>query len=58
MITHCTFKPENVVRFTGLDDMFHCPICHEMQTAGLPHTDTSQLSDFDLKGCNNEEKDE
>jgi hypothetical protein len=40
----CDFKPELITHPIG---EFHCPICHEMQFSGLPHTDNDK-SDFDV----------
>lgn len=40
----CDFDPELVSHPIG---EFHCPICHEMQFSGLPHTATDK-SDFDV----------
>lgn len=45
MKSNCTFKPEYVGLPKG---EFHCPCCHEIQEAGLPHT-SGYKSDFDDK---------
>jgi hypothetical protein len=43
-IISCTFDPQTITHPVG---EFHCPICHEIQFPGIPHT-TNATSDFDV----------